>query len=483
MKVQSVGLRFPRVKNLIRNDKLLPLKDLFYNNTIVAISTPPGRGGIGVVRLSGAESLTCARELLEDASFRPNPHQAYLKKFYDPVTGELIDQGLLLYFKAPRSYTGEDVVELSGHGSPVLLSRIVDVLLRVGARAAGHGEFTMRALANKRLNLSQAEAVRDLINAQTNIAATQAVRQLSGELSARLHPVKEALISIIVPLESAVEFVEEDVPQVYFEEVKRRLHELVNKTQQLASTYNIGRTLGDGYKVVLIGRPNVGKSSIFNMLLAYERSIVTDVPGTTRDSLSEYISINDFPVLLTDTAGVRSATDQVERLGIERTQRAIADADLVLAVFDDSAPLLAEDHQVLALLNGSKHVNVVNKVDASNSLVGVDLSTLSLSRVIRVSAKTGSGLDALKEVIAASLSESIGVAGQDYLITNARHYDLLNCTITSLRDTINLIERRAGEEILLVGLYNALRYLGDITGETIGDDVLGEIFATFCIGK
>jgi tRNA modification GTPase len=322
---------------------------LFRNNTIVAIATPPGRGGIGVVRISGPDSLFCARKLLSDDDFSPAPNHVYVRDFLDPSTGQIIDHGVLTYFKSPHSFTGEDVVELSCHGSPILLSRIVSVVISLGIRSAIAGEFTMQAVANKRLDLSQAEAIRDLINAHSRVASSQALRQLNGELSSYIQPIHDALLEIIVILESSLEFVDEDLPDVFVENTKQRILAVLAKVQHLASTFKVGKFLKDGYKVALVGRPNVGKSSIFNVLLHYDRSIVTHIPGTTRDSVSEYINLNDLPILLTDTAGVRSSEDEVEKLGIERTHRVVVDADLVLIVLDGSSELTAEDQQIASL--------------------------------------------------------------------------------------------------------------------------------------
>lgn len=451
-------------------------------DTIVALSTPPGRSGIGVIRLSGEQVLDLTRSLLRDHSFTPEPNRVSLKTIYDPQTGEVLDRALVTFFKAPYSFTGENVIELSCHGSPVLLLHIIDALLHLGARAADPGEFTLRALSNGRLNLSQAEAVRDLIDAQTHAAIRQAARQLGGELSVRLQPIKDALIEIIVPLESSLEFVEDDLPEIALERIGKLLSELISKIEELASTFRAGRLLKDGLKVILVGRPNVGKSSIFNSLLASDRAIVTEIPGTTRDSLNELINIQGIPILLTDTAGVRSASDRIEHLSIERTWRAIADADLIIVVLDGSQPLTEEDENVLADVAGNRYFIALNKSDletfSCENLTGVG----SGSPIIAVSAKSGAGLDALRvailEPFKANNAEDAG-----FLITNARHFDLLQRTTDSLRASRDVVEQRLSEELMLVGLYDALRYLGEITGETTPEDVLSQIFATFCIGK
>jgi tRNA modification GTPase len=451
-------------------------------DTIVALSTPTGRSGIGVIRLSGERALDYVRSLLNDPHFTPDSHRVVLRKIFDPQTHELLDRAIITYFKAPQSFTGEDIVELSCHGSPVLLLHVVDALLALGARAAEAGEFTLRALANQRLNLSQAEAVRDLIDAQTQSAVRQAARQLGGELSARLQPTKDALLEIIVPLESSLEFVEDDLPQIAIERISLQLTNLIQSLDELAGTFRAGRLLKDGLKVTLVGRPNVGKSSVFNSLLVSDRAIVTEIPGTTRDSLSELLNIGGVPVLLTDTAGMRESNDPVEYLGIERTRRAIADADLVLFVVDGSQPLTAEDKAIFANIAESKYLIVLNKSDLENfdKLLCTEIGANSKS--LAVSAKTGEGLDALRTAIMEPF-ESGRTTESGFLITNARHFDVLRRAADALRSSKSLVLQGASEDLILVGLYDSLRYLGEITGETTPEDVLSQIFATFCIGK
>lgn len=456
----------------------VPSKD-----TIVALSTPPGRSGIGVIRLSGTRSLEIARRLVQDENFEPDSHHAVLRTLRDSDSGEILDRALLTYFKAPNSFTGEDVVELSCHGSPVLLRSLLDIILNLDTRLAGPGEFTLRALANGRLNLSQAEAVRDLINAQTKAAAKQASRQLGGELSARLQPVKDSLLDIIVPLESSLEFVEDDLPEVSISQIKIKLASLIKNVEDLAATFSTGKLLRDGLKVTLIGRPNVGKSSLFNSLLVLDRAIVTDIPGTTRDSLSEMINLQGVPVLLTDTAGVRDSTDKVETLGVERTRRAIADADLVVVLFDGSQPTNQEDTDVLREVDNSTYLIAYNKSDLGsferNELAFLDNPP---STILNISAKTGLGLEALRAAILEPFTE-FDTNDTGLLITDARHFDILKRTQTSLESSLALLEQRASEELILVGLYDGLRFIGEITGETMPDEVLSQIFATFCIGK
>ncbi len=451
-------------------------------DTIVALSTPPGRSGVAVIRLSGPHSLDYLKSLLRKTDFSPAPNRVSLHTLRDPESDEILDRALITYFKSPQSFTGEDVVELSCHGSPVLLLHVIDALLRLGARAADPGEFTLRAVSNGHLNLSQAEAVRDLIEAQTHAAVRQAARQLGGELSARLQPFKDTLIELIVPLESSLEFVEDDLPELVLAQLTDNLKQLSQNLESLAETFRSGRLLKEGINVALVGRPNAGKSSVFNRLLASDRAIVTDIPGTTRDSLSELLTIEGVPILLTDTAGVRQAGDTLEQLGIERTRRAIADADLVIVVIDGSQHLSGEDEAICAEVSESKHLLVINKSDLEilyeGGLNGVTRGIQSVT----VSAITGAGFDLLRHAILAPFTDS---APQDtsVLITNARHFDLLQRAANSLYSSQRAIQQGASEDLILVGLYDALRYLGEITGETTTEDILSEIFATFCIGK
>jgi len=360
--------------------------------------------------------------------------------------------------------------------------RVIDILLASGARPAEAGEFTLRSVANKRLNLSQAEAVRDLIEARTRAAVRQAARQLGGELSARLQPFKGALVDIIVFLESSLEFVEEDLPTDLIEGAGLKLSGLVTDLERLAATFQTGRLLKEGVRVTLVGRPNVGKSSVFNMLIGYERSIVTEFAGTTRDTVGEVLNIGGIQVHLTDTAGIRVASDVIEQLGIERTMRAVNDADFTILVIDGTVPISEEEESFLRDTSSGRLIVAINKSD----LPGYNPSSLQFGAndypVLEISARTGTGLDELRALIAAQfLGESSNY--DDFVITNSRHYDLLLRAAEVVRESQGLLAQRAGEELVLIGLYAGLKYLGEITGATTSDEILGQIFSTFCIGK
>lgn len=448
-------------------------------DTIVALSTAPGRSAIGVVRLSGPDALPITRSLVGDPELTLQPGRVVVRQLYPSAEAQALDQAVLTYFAAPHSYTGEDVVEISCHGSPVILRQVIDLLLTLGARLAEPGEFTLRALGNGKLNLSQAIAVRDLISARSDAAAKQAIRQLQGELSLRLQTTKESLIHAIVILESALEFVEDDLPEVEKESLTQNLLNVARELSGLARTFDVGHLLRDGLRVTIAGSPNVGKSSLFNALVRSDRAIVTDIPGTTRDSLTESITIKGFPVTLTDTAGLRESTDQIEQLGVGRSHQAIADADLVLLLVDGSEPSTWKEME--ASSNGTGRLIVRNKSDLPSFIRG-DLETAASEIVVDVSALTGEGLEELRAAIIASFGDS-EAADSGLLITDARQHDLLRRAAVEVESSTGLLQEGHGEELIVIGLKNALRLIGDITGETTTEDILTEIFSTFCIGK
>ena len=455
-------------------------------DTIVALCTPPGRSAIGVIRLSGSASLKILRELIAKPSFNPQPNLLTLRSLSDPYTGEVLDRALVCFFEAPHSFTGEDVAELHCHGSPVLLQAIVDIILKLDARLADPGEFSLRAVSNGRLQLTEAEAIRDLVDAQTDAAIKQATRQLKGEISNTLQPAKEQLLKVIVRLESSIEFVEEDLPNVEHDELTGELHGIQEDLSRLSQTFAAGKLLRDGLKAAFVGRPNVGKSSLFNRLLGRSRAIVTEIPGTTRDTLTEPIGIQGVPVLLIDTAGIRESVDRIETIGVERTKREAADADILIVVVDGSARLHDEDRDVLSEVANQLHLVALNKSDLESFSASRAESDIGAGKncvgILSVSAKTEAGLETLRAAILKPFlngrSQSDGL-----LITNARHYDLLTRTIAALQTSESLMRERVSEELVLVGLHNALRFLDELTGATTSDDILGQIFSTFCIGK
>jgi len=459
----------------------LELKFGIMNDTIIALTTPFGRSGIAVLRLSGMRSLEIIAKLTFDEDFKLTPRQVVLKKIYDIETKEVVDEAIITYFQSPQSFTGEDVVEISCHGSPVLIRQIIDFCLRLGARIAEAGEFSLRALYNGRMNLSQAEAIRDLIEAQTVASSRQAIRQLRGELSNTLQPLKDNLLDIIVVLESTLEFVEDDLPAFQMKNLKKKLTETANKLGEIASTFSAGRLLREGLKVTLAGRPNVGKSSLFNVLIGQERAIVTEIAGTTRDSLQETLCIKGIPVSLNDTAGLRETFDTIESIGVIRTKQKMADSDLVIVVLDGSQNLTDDDKKLLYDLQDVNYVIAINKSDIRKTEINFD-ELPNQKKFVKTSAKTKLGLDKLQDTIIKPFLPR-DLADDGFLVSDARHFDLLNRAKSEIEMSCSFIDERKSEEIVLIGLHNAMRFLGEITGETTTEDMLTRIFSTFCIGK
>jgi len=451
--------------------------------TIAAIATPQGYGGIGVIRISGDQSVDSARQLLlngDQAVFAPN--QASFHHLINPDTGATVDQVIITFFKAPHSFTGEDVIEISCHGSPAVLSETLRLLTSFGIELAQPGEFSMRAFLNQRIDLTQAEAIKDLIHAQTTHQARIAARQLRGEISKQLRPIKEGLVELIVHFESSVEFVEDDLDPLNVGLFLSRIDQFIVALGALASSYRIGKLIRSGIKLALIGRPNVGKSSLFNALLGRDRAIVTHLPGTTRDTLNESFVINGIPVELIDTAGIRETADIVEQIGVERTKTAISEANLIIAVVESNSPLSPEEIELFNQFPIGFYA--INKCDLGVALSEAAISSLSKgANVVKVSALTGEGVDELKQAIHQRISVESQTNIEDAIITNERHYSALEHALAALRQARQDLTVGFTEEVALANLHQALRSLGVITGEMLITDIINQIFSTFCIGK
>jgi len=441
-------------------------------DTIVAISTPPGRAGLGIVRLSGPRAREIAAQFLAPAEWRP--WQAHIAQLLD-AEGHPVDQVVVTFFGAPRSYTAEDLVEIACHGSPIVLRHAVQRALDAGARLAEPGEFTLRAFLNGRIDLPQAEAVRDLIDATTLYQARIAAQQVDGSVSRRLAPLKEPLLELIALLEAGIDFAEDDVSVAPAGEILRRLEPILQSTRQLAESFRYGGLVRQGLTLAIVGRPNVGKSSLFNRLLEQDRAIVTEIPGTTRDLVSETAAIGGIPVKLCDTAGIRETAERVESMGIERSYQAMADADLTLVVVDLAQPFTAEDERLIARAGG-RAVVVGNKSDLARA-AGRHPATLP------VSALTGEGIGALRSAILETVAPAGVFEHETGFITSLRHEQLLRESTAYLEKARQAVQSSIPHEMLLLDLYGALRPIDAITGATTADDILNRIFSTFCIGK
>ncbi len=455
------------------------------NETIAAISTPPGRGGIGIVRLSGPHALEIANALLTLRN--PLTHaRALFAEIHDPETQHKLDEAIVTYFVRPNSYTGEDLVEIAAHGSPVVLELLMRLALQRGARLARPGEFTERAFLSGRIDLTQAEAVRDLIESQTLYQARIAAEQMGGALSRRIHVPKQTLVELIALLEAGIDFAEDDIDVTPDSEIVTRIDTITADLEKLAHSFEHGRLVHSGLTLAIVGRPNVGKSSLFNRLVERERAIVTATPGTTRDLVTERVSLGGIPVELVDTAGLREATDEAEFIGIQKSREALAAADLVLVVLEAGIPLREDEAELIRSLAGRHALIACNKSDLNHGLdpdpdPAPDATSGTLPAVL-TSALTGDGIAELRskllEMVRSPSSES-----ESGMLTNLRHHEAVTSALASLAAARNAVADKTPHEMLLLDLYSSLRQLDSLTGETTADDILNRIFSTFCIGK
>lgn len=456
------------------------------DDTIAAISTAPGEGGIGIVRLSGTRALEIARQLFRgarhfDAASAPT-HSLHYGHVVHPVSGEWLDEALLAIMRAPHSYTREDVVEIQCHGGMLPLRNILDAALSCGARLAVPGEFTKRAFLNGRIDLSQAESVIDIIRAKTDAGLRLAVQQLQGKLSAQVRQMRDALQQLLAEIEASIDFSDDDIELISSARIQRELRQSLDELSRVLATAREGKIVRDGLSLAIVGKPNVGKSSLLNLLLQEERAIVTPIPGTTRDAIEEYINLSGVPIRLIDTAGIRDTDDHVERIGVERTRQIIEAADMALCLFDCSAPLTAEDRQFVELVASKDKLILLNKVDLPAQWTAAELLGLfsASAQIIELSITQHLGVDALKQAI---VERVLDVPLESVAVTNARHKQALSAAQASLRHAERSAQAEMSPEFLAVDLRDALRHLGEITGETTTDDILDRIFSTFCIGK
>lgn len=461
-------------------------------DTIAAISTPPGRGGIGIVRLSGPDSASIAAQLVRLRQPLEHARARLASVLDDQANGtnaaEPIDEAVVTFFAAPNSYTGDDLVEIAAHGSPIVLDLLLRRALSLGARLANPGEFTERAFLSGKLDLTQAEAVRDLIEAQTLTQARQAASQMGGALSRRVAPTKQSLVELIALLEAGVDFAEDDVDVAPQSEIARRIDELIPPLAALEASFARGRIVHDGLTIAIVGRPNAGKSSLFNRLVERDRAIVTAIPGTTRDLVTERISLDGIPLELVDTAGLRDTLEEIEQLGIERSRQALADADIVLIVLDATQPLNHEERTLLSAVQNRSALIAINKNDLATdsqgqTVIHTDESAAEQFHLpaVPTSALTGDGIAALREKILQLATG--GAASEPGLLTNLRQHQTITTARAALEDALRANASPIPHEMILLDLYRALWALDSLTGQTTPDDILNLIFSTFCIGK
>ncbi|MEN6371143.1 MAG: tRNA uridine-5-carboxymethylaminomethyl(34) synthesis GTPase MnmE [Armatimonadota bacterium] len=458
-------------------------------DTIAAIATAIGSCGIGVIRISGPDAFLIGDRLFESVSGTPSTfhsHTVHYGSMVHPVNRELIDKVLLTVFRAPASYTGEDTIEISCHGGVVTLGRALEAAYDAGAQPAGPGEFTKRAFLNGRLDLAQAEAVNDIIRARTDDAQRQALNQLGGMLSSNVSKITDTILSILARIEASIDF-PEDVEEPNYQLLAGEINMLVQNIDHLIATSDRGRIYREGISLAIIGRPNVGKSSLLNALLRQSRAIVTPVPGTTRDVIEESINIRGIPVIAADTAGLRAAADEVERIGVELTERTMAAAGLILFVVDSSYGLTDEDRKILSGFETPVLI-VLNKIDLltnENKLEALQQihSEFPYIVAIPISASTGLGIEELEDKIAETVMSGKAGSGEGALVTNLRHKQALIAAKESLEKALITIEQALPIDFLSIDLAAARMNLGDITGDTASADLVDRIFQDFCIGK
>ena len=457
-------------------------------STIAAISTAPAIGGIGIVRMSGKDCF----EVLEKIFKPKNPEtieniDGYRIKYgtiVNPETNRIVDEVLVSYFKCPKSYTAENMCEINSHGGIVVLREILELCLKNGAELAKPGEFTERAFLNGRIDLTQAEAIIDIINAKSTREAQESANQLEGYLSRKINEIREKIMDIMVNIEANIDYPEYDVEEVSNKDAENKLKEIENELIKLSKTFENGKILKEGVKIAIIGSPNAGKSSLLNSMLKEERAIVTDIAGTTRDIIEEQISIEGIPFKLIDTAGIRDAKDKIEQIGIEKSKKAANEADVILAVFDSSVPLNDEDREILNLLKHKKSIIVLNKTDLKQ-IVNNECKEIQdvNTEVINISLKNNEGLERIYESLVKMFNLNQINLDNELTITNIRHQELINKAIESTRMALNDLNNSMPIDIISINIKEILEHLGEITGDNVSEDIIKNIFAKFCLGK
>lgn len=451
--------------------------------TIAAISTALGESGVSIIKLSGDRSKEITAKIFKQKSNKDfldaKPWTISYGYVVDSISGEIIDEVLVSYFKGPRSFTAEDVVEISCHGGRVATESVLSAVFQAGARPAEPGEFTKRAFLNGRIDLSQAEAVIDIIHAKTELSMKSALSQSGGKLSQEITDLRNQILNLLAFIEVTVDFPEEDLEFTTGQEVSEKLRGMLLKVSDLIRTSEEGKILRDGLSIAIIGKPNVGKSSLLNALLRENRAIVTDIPGTTRDIIEEYLNIDGIPIKITDTAGIRETEDIVERIGVDRSKGKIDEADLIVFVLDSSRPLDQEDKDIIKYIDNRKSITLINKVDLQEKM---DLQGLDLGETIGVSALNGYGINELKKRIK-DLFFHGSIEVNDLMVTNRRHKEALLRAYEKMSAAKNAIDQGISLDLAAIDLNAAWNYFGEITGDTLSEDLVDKIFSDFCIGK
>lgn len=458
---------------------------IFMEDTIAAISTAYGEGGIGIIRISGENALSVLKDIFKPLS--GNSEFSSRKMVYGKVIGEngsIIDEALAVYMKGPKTYTAEDVVEINCHGSMVSLRKTLALVLRKGARLAEPGEFTKRAFLNGRLDLSQAEAVMDIIKAKTEKSFDVALSQLEGGISEKVKNIRKELLDILVSITVNIDYPDEDIEELTYEELKKNIMSIGDMIEKLLSTASTGRMIKEGIRIAIVGKPNVGKSSLMNGLLRESRAIVTDIPGTTRDTIEESVSIRNIPVFLIDTAGIRETSDKVEKLGIEKSKEAFNKSDFIIFILDGSEKLTDEDENIIEYLYNRNALVLINKNDLGQIISKKDIEKkLPKATVVETSLIAGKGIKETEDIIENLVYGGKISQGESVMINNIRHIELLQKSSDFLNDAYNMAEEGEALDFIEIDIKSAYEALGEIIGETVSDDIINEVFSRFCLGK
>lgn len=458
------------------------------DDTIAAISTPIGAAGIGIIRISGKNAVEIAKKLFRGKKpvdlATVESHKLVYGYVLEPDTGNVVDEVLLSVMLAPHTFTVEDVVEINCHGGVVAVRKALECVINAGARLAEPGEFTKRAFLNGRMDLAQAESVMDLINAKTEKSLKVAVRQLAGGLSAKVKDIRQALLKTMAHIEAGIDFPEHDIEELSREQINTATREVLADIEQMVASAESGKILREGLRTVILGKPNVGKSSLLNALLREKRAIVTDIPGTTRDVIEEYVNIKGIPLNIIDTAGIRETEDLVEKIGVEKTKQVLDEADLVLFMLDAAGGVEEEDRLIAELVSGKTGFLLINKTDVRPDLdIGLVSNLVKGLEQIKISLKTGEGLEELKNSIAVKVMAGQVDTGEGVMVTNIRHRNALAAARDSLREVLNTLTLGLPTDCVAIDLRNAWEKLGEISGDTLDEDIIDRIFSEFCIGK